>query len=79
MNNSRGGIVDESALLNALDTEIVKFASIDVFENEPPKKDDAILLHQNVFVTPHCAWNTKEAVQRLSDTCIQNLSEYLLA
>ncbi len=77
VNNSRGGIVDEPALLNALNTGTVAFASIDVFEKEPPLKDDALLTHPKVFVTPHCTWNTKEAVQRLSDTCITNLSNYL--
>lgn len=77
INNSRGGVVDEDALLKALDSEIVKFASIDVFEKEPPQKNNPLLTHPKVFVTPHCAWNTIEAVQRLSDTCINNLAEYL--
>lgn len=77
INNSRGGVIDESALLKALDTKIVNFASMDVFEKEPPSKDDPLLTHPRVFTTPHCTWNTKEAVERLSDACINNLSEYL--
>ncbi len=77
VNNSRGGVIDEAALLEALNSGKVEAASIDVFEKEPPQKDNALLLHPKVFVTPHCTWNTKEAVQRLSDGCIENLSKYL--
>lgn len=77
INNSRGGVVDEVALLQALNGGIVKFASMDVFENEPPSKDNLLLVHSKVFTTPHCAWNTKEAVRRLSDVCINNLAHYL--
>ncbi|MHB1948480.1 MAG: NAD(P)-dependent oxidoreductase [Gammaproteobacteria bacterium] len=78
INNSRGGVVDESALVNALNSGIVESASIDVFEKEPPSKNDALLMHPKVFVTPHCTWNTRESVQRLSDVCIANLAEFLI-
>lgn len=77
INNSRGGVVDEIALIEALNSGIVESASIDVFEKEPPSKDDPLLTHPKVFVTPHCTWNTKEAVTRLSDACIENLRQYL--
>ncbi|EKD73643.1 MAG: D-3-phosphoglycerate dehydrogenase [uncultured bacterium] len=78
VNNARGGIVDEVAFANALDSGIIEAASIDVFEQEPPKKDNVLLNHPKVFVTPHCAWNTKEAVQKLTDVCIENLTEYFV-
>lgn len=77
INNSRGGVVDETALLNALNSGIVEDASLDVFEKEPPEQSNQLLIHPKVFVTPHCTWNTKEAVQRLSDVCIENLESYL--
>lgn len=79
INNSRGGVVDEACLLHALNSGIVRYASIDVFETEPPDESNPLLKHPNVFFTPHIAWNTKEAVQRLSDECICNLKEYLVS
>lgn len=78
VNNSRGGVVDEDAFLKALEFDIVRAASVDVFEIEPPEHDNKLLNHSRVFVTPHIAWNTQEAVQRLSDACIHNLEEYLI-
>lgn len=79
VNNSRGGVVDEAELLIALNQGIVRYASMDVFEKEPPLKHNALLHHPNVLVTPHIAWNTQEAVKRLSDSCIYNLQRYLAA
>lgn len=60
-----------------LHSSVVESDRIDVFEKEPPSKDDPLLTHPKVFVTPHCTWNTKEAVTRLSDACIENLRQYL--
>lgn len=77
INNSRGGVVDEDALLAALDSGIVAYASIDVFEKEPPMQDNKLLHHPRTFVTPHMTWNTKEAMLRLGDVCIENLRQYL--
>ncbi len=78
INNSRGGVVDEIALLKALENETIAYASIDVFEQEPPDKNHPLIHHPRVFVTPHIAWNTAESVQRLTDHCIDNLKKYLL-
>jgi phosphoglycerate dehydrogenase-like enzyme len=77
INNSRGGVVDEEELLSALNQGMVAYASMDVFENEPPSKDYQLVNHPNVFVTPHSAWNTQESVDRLTSSCINNLKAYL--
>lgn len=79
VNNSRGGVVDEDCLLHALNDGTIKYASIDVFEKEPPEKTNPLVVHPNVFVTPHIAWHTKEAAARLTDYSIHNLKEYLLS
>jgi phosphoglycerate dehydrogenase-like enzyme len=79
INNARGGIVDEEALINALDSGIVRYASVDVLKTEPPEFNNKLVKHPNVFVTPHIAWNTKESVERLSDTCIKNLEDFLFS
>lgn len=64
VNCSRGGTIEESALLDALDSGIVSFAGLDVFENEPtPRKD--LLLHPKVSLTPHIGAATNEAQERI--------------
>jgi D-3-phosphoglycerate dehydrogenase len=73
INNSRGGVVDESALLAVLKEDHLRAVSLDVFEKEPPPADHPLLHHAKVFVTPHFTWNTEEARQRLSETAIKNL------
>lgn len=77
INAARGGIVDESALLQALNNEIVAYASLDVLEQEPPDLNNLLLSHPKVFITPHILWHTKESVERLTDHCIKNLTEYM--
>lgn len=61
INVARGGVIDEDALLNALDTGIVAQAALDVFSEEPPPKDSKLVQHENVTVTPHLGASTKEA------------------
>ncbi|KNA12320.1 hypothetical protein SOVF_126730 [Spinacia oleracea] len=61
VNVARGGVIDEDALIRALDTGIVAQAALDVFSEEPPSKDSKLVQHQNVTVTPHLGASTKEA------------------
>ncbi|MDA8229673.1 MAG: phosphoglycerate dehydrogenase [Desulfitobacterium hafniense] len=58
---ARGGIVDEDALIDALDKGIVAGAAIDVFENEPLNQNHKLLEFENVIVTPHLGASTQEA------------------
>ncbi|KAI3773249.1 hypothetical protein L1987_47774 [Smallanthus sonchifolius] len=60
INVARGGVIDEDALLRALDSGIVAQAALDVFGEEPPK-DSKLVQHQNVTATPHLGASTKEA------------------
>jgi len=62
INNSRGPIVDEEALINALKENKIAGAGIDVFAQEPPAKDNPLFKLDNVVVTPHSAANTKNAM-----------------
>lgn len=64
INCSRGGIVDESALLEALNSGKVSFAGLDVFENEP-KPSQEILSHPKISLTPHTGASTLEAQNRI--------------
>ncbi|KAI8549977.1 hypothetical protein RHMOL_Rhmol06G0067600 [Rhododendron molle] len=61
INVARGGVIDEEALLRALNSGIVAQAALDVFTEEPPPKDNMLVLHENVIVTPHLGASTFEA------------------
>nr|DAD45664.1 TPA_asm: hypothetical protein HUJ06_003894 [Nelumbo nucifera] len=61
INVARGGVIDEDALVRALDNGVVAQAALDVFCEEPPPKDSKLVQHENVTVTPHLGASTKEA------------------
>ncbi|XP_050209877.1 D-3-phosphoglycerate dehydrogenase 1, chloroplastic-like isoform X1 [Mercurialis annua] len=61
VNVARGGVIDEDALVRALDAGIVAQAALDVFTEEPPAKDSKLVQHENVTVTPHLGASTVEA------------------
>ncbi|KAG9137640.1 hypothetical protein Leryth_011375 [Lithospermum erythrorhizon] len=61
INVARGGVIDEDALVRALDSGVVAQAALDVFCEEPPAKDSKLVQHENVTVTPHLGASTKEA------------------
>ncbi|KAK1323287.1 hypothetical protein QJS10_CPA02g01432 [Acorus calamus] len=61
INVARGGVIDEDALVRALDDGIIAQAALDVFTVEPPPKESKLVLHENVIVTPHLGASTVEA------------------
>lgn len=61
LNVARGGIVDEDALCRALKEGWIAGAAVDVLAKEPPEKDNPLLNLENIIITPHIAYNTKEA------------------
>ncbi|XVF45075.1 hypothetical protein PTKIN_Ptkin02bG0176500 [Pterospermum kingtungense] len=61
VNVARGGVIDEEALVRALDAGIVAQAALDVFTEEPPKQDSKLVQHEGVTVTPHLGASTVEA------------------
>jgi len=75
VNCARGGVVDEKALLNALDTGKVAAAAVDVFEEEPTP-NEALINHEKVSVTPHIGASTAEAQSRIGDEIIDIIKEY---
>ncbi|HAL83186.1 MAG TPA: 3-phosphoglycerate dehydrogenase [Mucilaginibacter sp.] len=64
VNCSRGGLIDEEALITALDSGKISFAALDVFENEPSPRVD-ILTHPKISLTPHIGAATNEAQERI--------------
>ncbi|GMH18151.1 hypothetical protein Nepgr_019992 [Nepenthes gracilis] len=61
INVARGGVIDEEALVNALEIGIVAQAALDVFTEEPPPKNSKLVQHEKVIVTPHLGASTTEA------------------
>ncbi len=72
VNTSRGGVIDETALLKALDEGVIAGAGIDVFEPEPPV-DWKLAKHPRVVATPHLASSTNEAQERIGDLAAEKV------
>jgi len=80
VNTARGGLVDEVALVRALDAGLISGAGFDVVEGEPPKPDNPLLraaARHNVILTPHVAWASDEAQQTLADQLIDNIENFV--
>lgn len=77
INTSRGGTVDENALLEALKSEKLSGAAIDVLTNEPMKKDCVLFGAPNLIITPHSAWAPLTTRKRLLKLVADNLSAFL--
>ncbi|MFH0921900.1 MAG: D-2-hydroxyacid dehydrogenase [Fibrobacterota bacterium] len=78
INTSRGPLIDEAALANALNTDKLAGAGLDVLSQEPPSADNPLLSVKNCFVTPHYAWATRAARQRLMNATVGNVAAFLL-
>ena len=77
INISRAALVDEGALLAALDAGRLGGFATDVFAPEPPPPDHPLLHHPKVYVSPHVAWGAEDAVRRLVDLSIENVEAFL--
>ncbi len=77
VNASRGGTVDETALLKALDDGIVRGAALDVFEKEPLAADHPLRARADVILTPHLGASTSDAQDRVAVQAAQQMIAYL--
>lgn len=76
INAARGGVVDETALLDALDQGIIEKAALDVYEEEPIK-NERIYTHPKISLTPHIGASTHEAQRRIGFEIIDVIKKYL--
>jgi glycerate dehydrogenase len=77
INVSRGPLIIEQDLADALNNGRLAGAAVDVLSSEPPSPDNPLLRAKNCIVTPHIAWATKEARTRLLNTAIANVRAFL--
>jgi glycerate dehydrogenase len=80
INTARGGLVDEAALVQALDEGLVSGAGFDVTVGEPPAADSPMMRiagRPNVILTPHVAWASDEAQQALADQLMDNIENFV--
>jgi phosphoglycerate dehydrogenase-like enzyme len=77
INTSRGAVIDEAALLEALEKGRIAGAGLDVFEKEPVERDDPLLQMDNVVVTPHSAGTTWNTWCRRAEFAYQNMQRVL--
>ena len=77
VNAARGGVIDEVALLKALDSGKLSFAGLDTFEEEP-KPAMQVLMHSKVSLTPHIGAATGEAQDRIGEELAQQIAEILI-
>lgn len=79
INTARGGLVNEAALIQALDEGLIAGAGFDVLTQEPPPDDHPLLKvnRPNFILTPHVAWASNEAMQALADQLIDNVEAWV--
>ena len=77
INTARGLLINEHDLAEALNTGSIAGAALDVLSSEPPQKNNPLLTAKNCIITPHNAWMSKEARQRIMDETVKNIQAFL--
>ena len=77
INTSRGGLINEQDLAEALYESVIAGAALDVLSTEPPKAGNPLLQAKNCIINPHVAWATFEARSRLMNVVVNNVQAFL--
>jgi len=76
INTSRGGVVNETDLNEALNKNMIFGAGLDVFEKEPPNINNPLLKNEKVFLSPHVSTFTEECIERMGIETVQNIIDF---
>ena len=78
INTARGGLVNDQALIKAIESKSIAGAAIDVLDQEPPGSDHSLMQkeYKNILITPHIAWAAREARQRALDRIADNVEAF---
>ena len=77
INTSRGPLINEQDLTDALNSDQIAGAGLDVLSSEPPSADNPLLKVKNCCITPHIAWATRSARERLLVTSVENVEAFI--
>ena len=77
INTGRGPLINEHDLAEALNCGRIKAAGVDVLSQEPPRPDNPLVAARNCYITPHIAWATLEARERLMQIAADNIRQYI--
>jgi glycerate dehydrogenase len=77
INTSRGPLIDNQALADALRAGTITAAAVDVLDAEPPPADNPLIGAPNCIITPHISWYATESRQRLMDIAVDNLKAFI--
>jgi len=77
VNTSQGKVIDEKALFDSLKSGRLSYAGLDVFEEEPPSKNNPLFTLDNVVLSPHIGFHTVEAAKRCTDICVDNVLKFV--
>ncbi|MCY1547029.1 putative 2-hydroxyacid dehydrogenase [compost metagenome] len=80
VNTGRGGVVNEAALIDAMEQGRLGGAALDVLEHEPAQADNPIfrlINHPNFILNPHVAWSSQDAMQGLIDQALANIVQFV--
>jgi D-3-phosphoglycerate dehydrogenase len=77
INTSQGKVIEEKALIDSLKSGKLSYAGLDVFEEEPPPKDNPLFKLDNTVLSPHIGFYTVEAAKRCSDICVDNVIKFV--
>jgi D-3-phosphoglycerate dehydrogenase len=78
INTSRGPIVDEKALIQALEQGLISGAGLDVLEKEPPEDQNPLLKMENVILSPHVGFYSEESISELKRRTAKNVADVLI-
>lgn len=77
INTGRGPLINEQDLADALNNGTIFAAGLDVLTQEPPRSDNPLLTAKNCYITPHIAWASSAARERLMQIMLENVKAYL--